>query len=85
MTESLYVPAKLTNIDSVIVDVGTGYYAEKSIDQAKSYYKGKIEFLVSNMTKLQSTLGEKQNQYGMIVDVLKMKMQSIEDQQAAKK
>ena len=75
----------MTNIDSVIVDVGTGYYAEKSIDQAKSYYKGKIDYLVSNMTKLQSTLGEKQNQYGMVVDVLKMKMQSIEEQQAVKK
>jgi prefoldin alpha subunit len=29
LTQSLYVPGKLKKTDTVIVDVGTGYYIEK--------------------------------------------------------
>ena len=29
LTNSLYVPGKLTDLDSVIVDIGTGYYVKK--------------------------------------------------------
>lgn len=29
LTNSLYVPGRLSNPDSVIVDVGTGYYVKK--------------------------------------------------------
>lgn len=29
LTNSLYVPGKLADLDNVIVDVGTGYYVKK--------------------------------------------------------
>jgi prefoldin alpha subunit len=29
LTSSLYVPGKLSNVETVIVDVGTGYFVEK--------------------------------------------------------
>ncbi len=29
LTSSLYVPGKLTDVESVVVDVGTGYYVKK--------------------------------------------------------
>jgi prefoldin alpha subunit len=29
LTSSLYVPGKLANVEKVVVDIGTGYYAEK--------------------------------------------------------
>lgn len=29
LTNSLYVPGKLSDADNVIVDVGTGYYVKK--------------------------------------------------------
>ena len=35
LTQSLYVPGKVSGGDSVLVDIGTGYYAEKSVSSAK--------------------------------------------------
>lgn len=32
LTSSLYIPGKLMDVEKVIVDIGTGYYAEKVID-----------------------------------------------------
>lgn len=29
LTSSLYVPGELSNLDEVIVDIGTGYYVSK--------------------------------------------------------
>lgn len=29
MTTSLYVPGKLTDVENVLVDIGTGYYVKK--------------------------------------------------------
>jgi prefoldin alpha subunit len=29
LTSSLYVPGKLTDVENVVVDVGTGYYVKK--------------------------------------------------------
>jgi prefoldin alpha subunit len=29
LTNSLYVPGRLSHIETVMVDIGTGYYAEK--------------------------------------------------------
>lgn len=29
LTSSLYVPGKLTDVENVVIDVGTGYYVKK--------------------------------------------------------
>lgn len=30
LTSSLYVPGKLTDVENVVIDVGTGYYVKKA-------------------------------------------------------
>ncbi|KAL3896705.1 MAG: hypothetical protein SGCHY_003894 [Lobulomycetales sp.] len=82
LTESLYVPAKLASVSSVIVDVGTGYYTEQSVDDAKAYYKRRAEYLTKNIQNLQATMSEKQKQYGMVCEVMQAKIMMEQQKQA---
>lgn len=59
LTGSLYVPGRLVKSDRVLVDIGTGYYAHKSVDDAKKYFDKKIAFLAKQMEQLQPILQQK--------------------------
>ncbi|KAL6209272.1 hypothetical protein ACLB2K_020214 [Fragaria x ananassa] len=48
ITASLYVPGTLQDPDQVLVNVGTGYFIEKNMPQAKDYCDRKISLLKSN-------------------------------------
>ncbi|KNE59822.1 prefoldin, alpha subunit [Allomyces macrogynus ATCC 38327] len=74
LTNSLYVPGKLNNTERVIVDVGTGYYVDKKVEDAKAFYKRKVEFLQGNLDTLQQTIIAKQNNMRVLVEVLQYKM-----------
>ncbi|KAJ8658567.1 prefoldin, alpha subunit [Lichtheimia ornata] len=70
----------LSDVEKVIVDVGTGYYVEKSLDGATSFYKTKEEYVKQNLEKLQETINGKQSSLRAIVNVMQDKVQQ---QQAA--
>jgi len=40
ITSSLYVPGETTQLDNVLIDVGTGYYIEKSVRCVPRYEHG---------------------------------------------
>lgn len=62
LTPSLYVEGRLADTDNVIVDIGTGYYVEKSRDDAIAFYKSKITSLQSNLTDIEKIVnGKAQN------------------------
>ncbi|MCO5595954.1 hypothetical protein L7F22_050005 [Adiantum nelumboides] len=61
LTASLYVPGMLANVDKLLIDVGTGYYVEKTMDAAKDYCERKINFLKANHDKLLEVAAEKSN------------------------
>ncbi|KAJ1568546.1 subunit of tubulin prefoldin [Cladochytrium tenue] len=63
LTSSLYVPAELDDVEKVIVDVGTGYLMEKSIPDAKIFYKAKVAFLKENLEGLQSNISQREQQF----------------------
>ncbi|RCV42401.1 hypothetical protein SEVIR_9G212500v4 [Setaria viridis] len=52
LTASLYVPGSLDDAEKVLVDVGTGYFIEKTMDQGKEYCERKINLLKSNFDEL---------------------------------
>ncbi|XP_074285575.1 prefoldin subunit 5 [Silene latifolia] len=52
LTASLYVPATLDDAQNVLVDVGTGYFIEKTMDEGKDYCQRKINLLKSNYDQL---------------------------------
>ncbi|MCO5569435.1 hypothetical protein L7F22_023147 [Adiantum nelumboides] len=72
LTASLYVPGTLANVDKLLIDVGTGYYVEKTMDAAKDYCERKINFLKANHDKLLEVAAEKSN----IADQVSMVMQA---------
>lgn len=61
LTSSLYVSGTLSSPGRVIVDVGTGYYVEKSSADAKKFYQKKVNYLKQNLETLQATVTSKQN------------------------
>ncbi|KAI4142233.1 MAG: hypothetical protein LQ340_007404 [Diploschistes diacapsis] len=74
LTTSLYVPGTLTNQDKVIVDVGTGFFVEKSIKDAASFYRTKIEELTNNLKDLEQVLQGKSANIRAVEDVLRQKV-----------
>lgn len=80
LTSSLYVPGTLADTEHVIVDVGTGFYVEKSTDDAVTFYNGKIEELGKNIKDLENIVNGKANNLRMVEEVLRQKMLSSGEQ-----
>jgi len=83
LTGSIYVPGTITDTENVIIDIGTGYYAEKGIASAKDYFKRKVEFLTQQMEKIQALGIERSKIRDAICEVLERKIQG--QQMAAQK
>ncbi|KAI0801885.1 Prefoldin-domain-containing protein [Irpex lacteus] len=73
LTNSLYIPGKLSDVDNVIVDVGTGYYVKKTRKQAQDHYSSKLSFLQTNLDSLAETLTKKQDAVNMVDDIARSK------------
>ena len=78
MTPSLYVPASLSSVRSVLVDVGTGFYVEKSPEDANAFYNGKIEELEGSLKDLEKVVQSKGRSVAMVEDVIRHKVLSGE-------
>lgn len=74
LTASLYVPGTLTNVDKLLIDVGTGYYVEKTMESAKDYCDRKIAFLRANHDKLVEVAAEKSNTAEQVTMVMQAKL-----------
>ena len=74
LTPSLYVPGKLADTEHVLVDVGTGFYVEKSTSDAENFYNEKIDELGNNIKDLESVVNGKANNLRVVEEVLRQKM-----------
>ncbi|KAG7556203.1 Prefoldin alpha subunit archaea-type [Arabidopsis suecica] len=61
LTASLYVPGTLDEADKVLVDIGTGYFIEKTMDDGKDYCQRKIHLLKSNFDQLFEVAAKKKS------------------------
>lgn len=68
LTSSLYVTGTLVDVKNVLVDVGTGFYVEKSTDDAKEFYDRKIKDLEKNLKDLEAIVTGKSNNLRVIED-----------------
>ncbi|KII90377.1 hypothetical protein PLICRDRAFT_52118 [Plicaturopsis crispa FD-325 SS-3] len=83
LTNSLYVPGKLCDLENVIVDVGTGYYVQKTRAQALIHYESKVDYIRTNLEALQETIQKKQENMNYLVNIMQTKLQG-QAQAAAK-
>ncbi|KAK9907732.1 hypothetical protein WJX75_008850 [Coccomyxa subellipsoidea] len=60
LTSSLYVAGTLASTDSVLIDIGTGYYMEKSTEEGADYCKRKVMYLKEQLDKIGAAIKEKQ-------------------------
>ncbi|KAL1973606.1 hypothetical protein VTN31DRAFT_6241 [Thermomyces dupontii] len=74
LTSSLYVRGKLADRNKVIVDVGTGYYVEKTAEQAIEFYNKRVKELESNLQDLEKIVGGKSANLRVVEDVLRQKV-----------
>lgn len=58
LTESVYVPGTLREPDRLLVDLGTGYYAEKSSKECLEYIDRKIKLVDANSANLSQAIGQ---------------------------
>ena len=42
LTSSLYIPGKIRDVHTVLVDIGTGYYVKKKTAHAREFFKRKV-------------------------------------------
>lgn len=85
MTSSLYLPGKIAQKDSYLVDIGTGYFVEKLAKDAKQVYDSKITKLNEDQTKLKQILVQKNEILNNVNLVLRNKMIEYEKQEQAQK
>ncbi|KAJ6259486.1 hypothetical protein Dda_5123 [Drechslerella dactyloides] len=76
LTQSLYVPGKLEDMQNVLVDVGTGYYVEKTTEKAIVFYNEKIKTVGSNLDDLEKIITQKTQNTKVVEDVLRTKVLS---------
>lgn len=78
LTTSLYVPGTLADTEHVLVDVGTGFYVEKTTDDAIGFYEGKVKELTTNTKNLEGILEGKSNSLRVVEEVLRQKLMAGE-------
>lgn len=76
LTGSMYVSGKLADPRNVLVDIGTGYYVQKSVEDAKDYFKRKVEYVTEQMEKIQHLGLDKSKMRETIADIIEMKIQA---------
>lgn len=81
LTPSLYVPGKLKNVDRVMVDIGTGYYVQKSTTEARTFYNTKLLGLRKNLDELQPVIERKRDNLRSVIEVLQFKSSQPQQEQ----
>ncbi|CAG8084912.1 unnamed protein product [Penicillium salamii] len=66
LTSSLYVKGRLTDREKVLVDVGTGFYVEKTPAKATEFYDGKVKDLETNLVELEKIVQTKSTQLRVV-------------------
>ena len=74
LTPSMYIPGKLCDTSHVLVDVGTGYYVEKDVKDAKAFMDRKVSFLQQNLDSLQDLIDTKRTNFEMVMGVMQQRL-----------
>ncbi|KAK2635700.1 hypothetical protein Ddye_030492 [Dipteronia dyeriana] len=77
LTASLYVPGTLHDADKVLIDIGTGYFVEKTMAEGKDYCERKINLLKSNFDQLIEVATKKKSVADDAAVVLQAKLKQL--------
>lgn len=76
LSTSMFIKAKLKDNKNVMLDIGTGYYVDKSIDDAEDYFRRKIKTIQEQMSTIDNGLENKKRQFQNITLALQQQSQT---------
>ena len=76
LTSSMYIPGTLSQVDSVLVDVGTGYFVSKPIADARVFIQSKMEMISGNLAKVAGAMSGKRRDLDAVSSILQAKLQA---------
>ncbi|KAJ8612503.1 hypothetical protein CTAYLR_003688 [Chrysophaeum taylorii] len=82
LTQSLYVPGKIVDAENVLVDIGTGYYVEKSVAAAKDLLDRRVDLVTKNSDSVTQVVMQKQRNLEAIVMMMQYKLSQIQEKKA---
>ena len=80
ITESMYVKGIVQETKRPIIELGNGYFAETSVDNATQFFSRRIARLNAQQEQLRNSFKEKQQQYQLVVSVANQKIQASRTQ-----
>jgi len=80
VTGSMFVRGELEDVNKMLIDIGTGYYVEKSLEDATDYFDRKVKFLQGQIEKVQSVGREKSQIRSAILEVMEGKIAVLQAQ-----
>ena len=75
---SLYVPGTISSDDKVTVELGTGYFAEKNMDDAKTLIDRKMQLVQKSIESIEDIGNKKRKNLEQIMQVMQYKLQQQE-------
>lgn len=85
LTESLYVSGNLESVDSVLLDIGTGYFVERDLKGGEDYCRRKVLLLKDKMGDLGKLIQTRQAMKQQLLGTLEQKSRQAQQQQKQKK
>ncbi|XP_034184077.2 prefoldin 5 [Osmia lignaria lignaria] len=76
LTGSMYVVGKLADTSNVLFDIGTGYYIQKNVSDAKEYFERRVSYITTQLENIQQLGLEKSKVRDAVVDTIEMKLQN---------
>lgn len=75
ITESMYVHGTVEQTKRPIIEIGAGYFAETSVDNASQFFSRRISRLNGQQAKLAAQYKDVQQQYQFTVQIINQKLQ----------
>jgi prefoldin alpha subunit len=80
LTNSLYVPGSIANVESLLVDLGTGYFIEKSQEQTQQFLGRRISMVSTKLAELEVAVSAKRRDVEQVMSVLAQKAKIMQAQ-----
>lgn len=75
------MPGKLADHEHVLVDVGTGFFVEKGIDDARDFYERKVKDLGESLKDLEGVVEGKARNVRMVEEVMRVRVMNAQSQE----
>lgn len=73
LTNAIYVPGNLSDVSKVLIDVGTGFYVEKTPQEAEQYFARRATLLKEEQDKTTQLHTQKRQHLEAVTAVLQRK------------